>query len=118
MKQIVTMRYRVKKSDHDAALKAFGDFMDYERDHPELFHYTHTAFYYMDAPGHPEEELWMFIDQFDDYQDYVDSISATVANDPIAQQHYQNCMALVVPDGWSEDDRLLWTEAEDLRVDR
>jgi hypothetical protein len=29
----------------------------------------------MDTPDKPDEELWMFIDGFDDYQDYINSLN-------------------------------------------
>ena len=115
MIQIAIMRMRAKKSDHDKVEQAFKDYMDYEHEHPELFHYSSTRFYFMDAPGHPGEETWMFIDHFDDYQKYLDSLGKAVGSDPTTQEHFRRCMALMVPHSVSE--RELWTEAEQLRVD-
>lgn len=109
------MKYRINKADHDKAIKVGRDYLDYEYAHPELFHYTRTRFYFMDAPDNPDEEIWMFIDEFDDYDDYLASLVAARASDPETQKKAAAVESLFVPGSLSDRER--WTEAEESRVD-
>lgn len=112
---IAIMRYRVRKENHEQALKVFREYLDYEHAHPEIYHYNKTRYYFMDAPDNPEEEIWMFIDWFDDYNDYVDSLKKSVINNPVAKDIQTRTVNLFVPDSLSEREH--WIEAEQLRVD-
>ncbi|MFD4407697.1 hypothetical protein ACFWPH_33520 [Nocardia sp. NPDC058499] len=113
--EIAIMKYRVKKADHDRAIEVSRDYLDYEYAHPETFHYTSTRFYFMDAPDNPDEEVWMFIDWFDDFDDYENSLHTAQKVDLIAQEKRRAFFSVVVPDSLTPRER--WTEAERLRVD-
>jgi hypothetical protein len=114
--QVAIMKYRTLKSNHDRVLAASRAYLDYEHAHPETFHYNSTRYYFRDVPGNPEEEQWMFIDYFDDFDDYMASLQQAQKTDPQAQEHARAFFAEIIP-GSLERPRELWTEAESLRVD-
>ncbi len=113
MTEIAQIKMRTKKADHDAMSKALRGYMGHEYAHPELFHYTSTRFYFMDDPDNPDEEIWMCIHHFDDFDDYAASLDAARENDPVTQQHALAVAALLI--GVPTRDR--WIEDESLAVD-
>ena len=116
MNEITQVRLRTKKADHHRVLKALRGYMDHEYAHPELFHYTSTRFYFTDAPDNPDEELWMCIDRYDDFDDYAASLDAARATDAETQMHASNVASLLVA-GLASATRERWIEAEELAVD-
>ena len=117
MKQIASMRYRIKKTNHNKALHVSREYLDYEQAHPEIFNYNRTRYYFRDASENSDEEEWMFIDWFDDYQTYLNSLDSAQEKDPEAQRLRKQFMSVVVPGSLTHDSREQWTEAEELRVD-
>lgn len=85
--QIGIAGFRAKKKDHDEIERNFREGLDFEEANPEYFHYKFTRYYNRDVPGNPEEEYWMFIDHFEDFQDYLQSLkSAAQRPETVAAQ--------------------------------
>jgi hypothetical protein len=120
MNQIVTIPITVKKINHDKMESALKSYMQYEHEHPEIFHYSSTRFYVKDSKENPDEEVWLCIDHFENYNDYMTSLKDAFENDPETQKHYQETLENMLNEGVDENnipDRDLWTEVESLRVD-
>jgi len=116
MAQMDSMKFRIAKGDHEKALRAFTKILDYQRAHPELFVYTRTRTFFMDAQDNPEQEIWMFIDEYEDRKAYWESLQNARKNDPISAENYRAFMQLVVP-GTVPKGHEVWTELEELRVE-
>jgi len=116
MIQIDSMRFRIAKADHAKALKLFKEILGYQRAHPELYHYFLTRSYFMDAPDNPDHEIWMFLDEYDDREDYMNSLQKARATDQASAENNRRWMEIVVP-GYVPKDHEVWTEMEELRVD-
>ena len=75
VEQLGIARFKARKEDHDQIERDIREFMDYEVAHPDIYRYSSTRYYTMDVPGSADEEYWMFVDRFEDYEDYVASLS-------------------------------------------
>jgi hypothetical protein len=115
MTEIATIKFETMKGDHDKVLKAVRDYMDYEFAHPELFKYTSTRFYFMDAPDNPEVEVWLCVDHFEDFDEYAASLEEAREKDPDTLKYFMAVFSLLVPGSDVTRDR--WTEAEELAVE-
>ena len=116
MTQIDTMRFRIAKADHEKALAVFKEILAYQRSHPELYDYFLTRSYFMDAEDNPNEEIWMFIDEYDDRDDYWRSLQSALRSDPSSAENNRKFMELVVP-GSVPKGHDVWTELGELRVE-
>jgi hypothetical protein len=115
MTQIDSMSYRVEKADHDRAVALFKDMLDYQRSHPELYHYTRSRTFFMDAPDNPDQEVWMFIDEYDDREKYWASLMNAAQNDPQSAENRRRWAEIVVQPPPTGHD--VWTELDELRVE-
>ena len=119
MIQIDSGKFRIAKADHEKALRAFAKILQYQQAHPEIYYYTWSRSYFMEAEDNPDHEIWMFIDEYDDRQKYWESLQNAHKNNPASAEHFREFMALAVPekDGSAVDHRReTWTELEGLRV--
>lgn len=120
MNQIVTIKITGKKANHQKMETALKRYMEYEHAHPKIYHYSSTRFYTMDSPDNNDEEIWLCIDHFKDYDDYLSSLKKAFKNDPESLKHYKEVISNVVDkdiDVKNVPSRDLWTEVEALRVD-
>ena len=116
MTQIDSMRFRIAKADHEKALRVFTKILDYQRSHPELYHYSRSRSCLMDAEDNPDQEIWMFIDEYDDREAYWDSLQKAMRDDPTSAENNRTWMELIVP-GTTPKGHEVWTEMEQLRVE-
>ena len=116
MTQMDSMKFRIAKGDHEKALRAFANILGYQRSHSTLLAYTRSRSYFMDAEDNPDQEIWMFIDEYDDRKAYWESLQNAMKNDPTSAENYRTFMELVVP-GTAPKGHEVWTEMEELRVD-
>ena len=116
MTQIDTMRFRIAKADHAKALELFKGILGYQRSHPELYHYTLSRSYFMDADDNPEQEIWMFIDEYDDHEAYWKSLQEAIKSDPTSAENHRRWMEIIIPE-YIPKGHEVWTEMEALRVD-
>jgi hypothetical protein len=77
--------FKAKKEDHDEIERGFRALLDFEQTHSDLWHYSSTRYYTRDVPGSSDEEYWMFIDRFEDYEDYIASLT-NAASSPEAKE--------------------------------
>jgi hypothetical protein len=110
-------RFRAKKTDHEAIVRNMREFYDYECAHPEIYHYSSTRTYTMPDENDPEKEYWMFVDKFNDYEDYINSLY-NASHGP-ENKEGQQLMARVVDlhEGFIGNVIDHWTEVPTLRVD-
>jgi hypothetical protein len=97
MTQIDSMRFRIAKADHEKALRAFAKILEYQQSHPELYYYTRSRSYFMQAEDNPDQEIWMFIDEYDDRKRYWESLQNAIKNDPVSAENFRAFMELIVP---------------------
>src|SRR3974377_2451954 len=109
--QIDSMRFRIAKADHEKALPVFTKILDYQRSHPELYHYSRSRSCLMDAEDNPDQEIWMFIDEYDDREAYWDSLELVQRNDPTSAENNRRWKEILVP-GTVPKHHEVWTEAE------
>lgn len=117
MRQVAIMKYRVYKENHDKVMQVSRDYLDYEAAHPEIFKYNKTRYFYRDHPEFNDQEEWMFIDYFDDYNEFIASLDGAQENDTQAQAFAKAFLDNIIPGSLDKESRELWTEAESLRVD-
>lgn len=110
-------RFRAKKADHEAIERTMREFYDYESAHPEIYHYSSTRTYTMPDKEDPEKEYWMFVDKFENYEDYIQSLYKASHDDD--NKEGQRLMDQVVSyhEGFIGNAIDHWTEVPTLRVD-
>ncbi len=77
--------FKALKADHDEIERGFRALLDFEQAHPDLFHYSSTRYYTRDVPESSDEEYWMFIDRFQDFEDYKTSLIAAAQREEVKQ---------------------------------
>jgi hypothetical protein len=123
MIQIDSGKFRIAKADHEKALRAFTKILEYQQAHPEIYYYTWSRSYFMEAEDNPDHEIWMFIDEYDDRQKYWESLQNALKNNPASAEHFREFLELTVPGSATKDGatvgvrRETWTELEELRVE-
>jgi hypothetical protein len=104
------VRWRVPKENSKKQFEFWREVLDYQRSHPEIFHYTRSRFYTMTEEGSSEEH-WMDIDEFDSREAY-DRTMKTVRQDPeyakLAEESYPKWDAVIVPGSRKKGE--VWTE--------
>jgi hypothetical protein len=110
------MECRITKADHDKALKLFTEITEYQRSHPEIYYYTRSRCWFMEAPDNPDHEIWMFIDEYDDREKYWKSLQEAITNDPASTDNNRRWMELLVP-GSVPKGHEVWTELDALKVE-
>jgi hypothetical protein len=105
------IKWRVPKENHQKHLEFWSEMMDYQRAHPEKFHYTESRFYSMTKEG-SSEERWVAIDKYRD-REAVDQTTKNFSEDPevVRMALFPRWDALIVP-GSREVE--VWAEVEDL----
>jgi hypothetical protein len=88
MTQIDSMRFRIAKADHEKALRAFAKILEYQQSHPELYYYTRSRSYFMQAEDNPDQEIWMFIDEYNDRKRYWSPFKMRSKMIPSAQKTF------------------------------
>lgn len=73
--------------------------MCYEHDHPEIFHYNSTRFYVKGVKDKLDEEVWLCIDHFKDYRDYLNSLRKVFKNDPRTRHYYEETLKKMLDKG-------------------
>jgi hypothetical protein len=63
------VRWRVPKENSQEQLEFWREVLDYQRSHPEKFHWTRSRFYTMTEEGSSEEH-WMFLGEYDNREAY------------------------------------------------
>lgn len=113
---INTLRWRVPKENSQKQLEFWREVTDYQRSHPEKFHWTRSRFYTMTEEGSSEEH-WMFLDEHNNREAYNKTMK-TMREDPevvkLAEEWYPKCDAVIVPGSRKKGE--VWTEVEKLRV--
>jgi hypothetical protein len=69
----------------------------------------------MAADDNPDEEIWMFIDEYDDREAYMSSLLNAQKTHPTSADNYCRFMEIAISN--SIQKREVWTEMEALRVD-
>ena len=116
MTQIDRMEFRIAKADHDKALVFFTKILDYQRSHPDIYYYTRSRSWFMQAPDNPDHEIWMFIDEYDDREKYWNSLQQALINDPTSAENNRKWAELLIP-GTVPKAHEVWTELDPLRVE-
>ncbi|WEV57418.1 hypothetical protein [Ligilactobacillus acidipiscis] len=122
--------FKAKKTDHDEIEHGFRAVLDFEEAHPDLYHYKSTSYYTRDVPENSEEEYWMFIDVFTDYEDYMTSIKSAAQRPETKEAQALISKVFAHADGFLTGEGDLskglpnlmnliehWTEVPSLRVD-
>ena len=111
------VRWRVLKENHEKQFEVWREMMDWQKSHPEKFHYAKSRFYTMSEEGSSEEQ-WMFLDEYDNREAY-DKNMKTMHEDPevvkLADEFFPKWEALLVPKSKRKGE--VWTELEELRVE-
>ena len=111
------VRWRVPKENSKKQFEFWREVLDYQKSHPEKFHYTRSRFYTMTEEGSSEEH-WMFLDEYDNPEAY-DKTMKTMREDPevasVADGWFPKWDALIVPGSKKKGE--VWTEVEKLRVE-
>ena len=116
MTQIDRMEFRIAKTDHGKALELFTKILDYQRMHPEIYYYTRSRSWFREAPDNPDQEIWMFIDEYDDREKYWNSLQQAMMNDRASADNNRRWAEILVP-GTTPKVHEVWTELEELRVE-
>jgi hypothetical protein len=111
------VRWRVPKENSQKQFEFWREVLDYQRSHPEKFHWIRSRFYTMSEEGSSEEH-WMFLDEYDNREAY-DKTMKTMNEDPevvkLADAWYPKWDALIVPG--SRKKGQVWTQVEKLKVE-
>ena len=111
------VRWRVLKENHEKQFEFWREVLDYQRIHPEIFHYTRSRFYTMSEEGSSEEH-WICLDEYDNREAY-DKTMKTMREDPevapIVDAWFPKWDAVIVRG--SKEKGEVWTEVEKLRVE-
>jgi hypothetical protein len=111
------VRWRVPKENSQKQFEFWREVLDYQRSHPEKFHYSRSRFYTMTEEGSSEEH-WMFLDEYDNREAF-DKTMKTMREDPevapVADEWFPKWDALIVPASKKKGE--VWTEVEKLRVE-
>jgi hypothetical protein len=110
------MRYRIRKADHEKAKTLFAEVIEYQHSHPEIYYYTRSRSFFMEAPDNADEEIWMFIDEYDDREKYWNSLVNALANDPKSEENKRRYIEMIVQDSLPKEHEV-WTEVDELRVE-
>lgn len=108
-------RWRVPKENSTKQFEFRREVTDYQRSHPDKFHWTKSRFYTFTEEGSSEEH-WMFLDEYDDREAY-DKTMKTMREDPevakLADAWMPKWDDLIVPGSRKKGE--VWTEV--LRVE-
>jgi hypothetical protein len=116
MTQVDIGKFRVKKENHAQAVEAFVDMLNYQYSHPELFYYSRTRSFFMDAPDNPDEEIWMFVDEYDNREKYWNALITSTKDNPILLEKLHRCWSVMNPPVSHLIEHEIWTETEEMRV--
>ncbi|MDR1414301.1 MAG: hypothetical protein LBI96_00690 [Odoribacteraceae bacterium] len=116
MTQIDIGKMRVKKENHARAVEIFADMLRYQHAHPELFYYSRTRSFFMDAPDAPDEEIWMFIDEYDNREKYWNALITSVDGNPLLLEKLHACFSILTPPASRLAPHETWTEIEEMRI--
>jgi hypothetical protein len=111
------VRWRVPKEKSKKQFEFWREVLDYQRSHPEKFHYTRSRFYTMTEEGSSEEQ-WMFLDEYDNHEAYDRTMRAMREDPevaPIVDAWFPKWDAVIVPGSKKKGE--VWTEVEKLRVE-
>lgn len=111
-------QWRIRKENSkkhlDLVQKQVAEALDYQRSHPEKFHYTRSRMFTLTEEG-PTDETWMSIDEYEDREAY-DKMMKAWEEDPELVKYNKEWKAqwdpMRVPDSLKAE---LWTER--LRVE-
>jgi len=110
-------RWRVPRENHKKQFELWNVMLDYQRSHPEKFHYLRSRFYTMSEEGSSEEH-WVFIDEYENREDF-DKTMKTFNQDPelikMSDEFFIKWDALIVPKSRTKGE--VWTEVEKLKVE-
>jgi len=111
-----TVRWRVPEENSQKQFEFWREVLDYQRAHPEKFHYARSRFFTFTEEGSSEEN-WMNLDEFDNREAY-DKTVKTEHEDPevvkLAEEWLPKWDAVIVPGSRKVE---VWTEIEKLRVE-
>ena len=116
LNQVDIGKMRVKKENHEKAVEIFADMLKYQHSHPELFYYSRTRSFYMDAPDNPDEEIWMFIDEYDNREKYWNALLSSTKDNPVLLEKLQKCFSVMSPPATHLVQHEVWTEIKELRI--
>jgi hypothetical protein len=111
------VRWRVPKENHEKQFEFWREALDYQRSHPEIFHYTRSRFYTFTEEGSSEEHC-MFLDEYDNREAFDETMKTMRENPevtPIVDAWFPKWDAVIVPG--SKENGAVWTEVEKLRVE-
>jgi hypothetical protein len=89
------MEFRIAKTDHHKALALFTTILNHQRSHPEIYYYTRSRSWFMEAP---------------------DSLQQALIKDPASADNNRRWAEILVP-GTTPKAHEVWTELEELRVE-
>jgi hypothetical protein len=111
------VRWRIPKENHEKQFAFWREVMDYQRSHPEKFHYAQSRFYTTTEEG-SSEERWMFLDEYENREAYDENMK-TMHEDPevvkLGTAWFPKWDALLV--SGSKRRFEVWTEVEELKVE-
>jgi hypothetical protein len=116
MTQVDIGKIRVKKENHAKAVEMFTDMLNYQHSHPELFYYSRTRSFFMDAPDNSSEEIWMFIDEYDNREKYWNALITSIKDNPALLEKLNKCFSIMSPPATRLAAHEVWSEIEEMRV--
>lgn len=114
-KKVETMQYRVAKENHQEMVAALAQAVQYQREHPTLIHYSLSRTWFRVDPEHPDQEIWMFMDEAQNHNAYATSM-VTSQNDSKAAGYTQKFKEMIIP-GSSPLTHTVWEEIPELHVE-
>lgn len=95
---INTVRWRIPKENSQKQFELWREMLDYQRSHPEKFHYVRSRFYRMTEEDSSEEH-WMAIDDYEKREDF-DKTMKIFSEDPecirMSEEFFGKCNPLIV----------------------
>jgi hypothetical protein len=107
-------QWRIPKENSKKHLDLWSAALDYQRSHPEKFHYTMSRMFTLTEEG-GTDETWMWIDEYENREAYDKMSKAWEEDQELAKykkEHKAQWDPMRVPDSFKAE---LWTER--LRVD-
>ncbi|MTV81787.1 hypothetical protein [Secundilactobacillus folii] len=109
------MRVRIPKKDFKKARKLAGEILEYQQEHHELYAYDHTQVYVTDSTDYPDDNVWMFIDQYSNREDYLESLVNAAKSDPQSTKNRSDFYAMLTKGQTPKHET--WTVLPELVVD-
>ena len=113
---INTVTWRIPKENSQKQFELWKEMLDYQRSHPEKFHYVRSRFYKISEEGSSEEH-WMAIDDYEKREDF-DKTMKIFDEDPecikMSEEFFRKWNPLIVPKSRKGE---IWSQIMELTVE-